>query len=97
MEKVIPLFQYEPLVLIPKSETLDEEEEKGQINGVGPSNIKTTEEEPVDLRKGRDNSQKEVGGMRYVLKQSPEPLKSVPQEVSSQEYGSIIIEIGEQI
>jgi hypothetical protein len=42
--------------LIPKSETLDEEEEKGQINGVGPSNIKTTEEEPVDLRKGRDNS-----------------------------------------
>ncbi len=42
MEKVIPLFQYEPLVLTPKSKTLDEEEEREQIDGVGPSYIKTT-------------------------------------------------------
>jgi hypothetical protein len=29
MGKVIPLFQYEPLVLIQESETLDEEEKRG--------------------------------------------------------------------
>ncbi len=33
MGKVIPLFQYEPLVLIQESETLDEEEKRGQIDG----------------------------------------------------------------
>ncbi len=35
--------------------------------------------------------------MKYVSKQSLEPFELIPQEVSSQEYGSIIIEIGQQI
>jgi hypothetical protein len=35
---------------------------------------RTIKEEPVDLRGGRDNSQKEVGGMKYVLKHSFKPL-----------------------
>jgi hypothetical protein len=33
--------------------------------------------------------------MKYVSKHSLEPLSSIPQEVSSQEYGSITIEIRE--
>jgi hypothetical protein len=36
MEKVIPLVQYEPLVLTLKSETLNEEKERGQIDGARP-------------------------------------------------------------
>ncbi len=36
MEKVIPSFQYEPLVFISKPETSDEEENKGNTDGVGP-------------------------------------------------------------
>ncbi len=43
MENVIPLFQYEPLVLILESETSDEEEERGQIDGAGPSQKKTNQ------------------------------------------------------
>jgi hypothetical protein len=56
MEKVIPLFQYEPLVLTPKPKTSNEEEERRQINGVGPSKTRTVEEELADLRGGRDSS-----------------------------------------
>jgi hypothetical protein len=41
MEKVIPSFQCEPFVLIPKPKTLDEQEERGNTDGVGPSNIRT--------------------------------------------------------
>jgi hypothetical protein len=41
MEKVIPSFQYEHVVLTPKPETLDKEVERGHTNGVGPSRIKT--------------------------------------------------------
>ncbi len=43
MENVIPLFQYEPLVLTLESETSDEEEERGQIDGAGPSQKKTNQ------------------------------------------------------
>jgi hypothetical protein len=68
MEKVTPSFQYEPLVLTPKQETLDEEEKKGHTNGVRPSRIRTEEEEPTYLRGGRDSSHKEVGDMKYALK-----------------------------
>jgi len=37
MEKVIPSFQYEPLVFTPKPKSLNEEEKRGNIDGVGPS------------------------------------------------------------
>ncbi len=40
MEKVMPSFEYEPLVLSPKQEISNEEEDKGDTNGVGPSNIR---------------------------------------------------------
>jgi hypothetical protein len=70
MEKVIPFFQYEALVFTPKSKTSDEEEERGQIDGVGPSKTRTIKEEPVDLKGGRDSSQKEARGMKNVLKQN---------------------------
>jgi hypothetical protein len=56
MEKVIPFFHYEPLILIFKSETWDEEEERGQIDDVRPSEIRTIEEELVDPSGGRDSS-----------------------------------------
>jgi len=95
MEKVIPFFQYEPLILIPKSKTSNEEEERGQTNGVGPSKTRTIKEEPIDLKRGRDSSQKEVGGMKNVSKHSLKPLKSIPHEFSSQEYVFATTEIGE--
>jgi hypothetical protein len=56
MEKVIPLFKYEPMVLIPELKTSNEEKERGKTNGAGPSKIRTTEEEPTYLKGGRDNS-----------------------------------------
>ncbi len=97
MEKVIPLFQYEPLVLTPKPKTSNEEEERRQINGVGPSKTRTVEEELADLRGGRDSSQKKVGGMKNVLEQTLELIEFVPHEVSSQEYGSAATKIRDQI
>jgi hypothetical protein len=68
MEKVIPFFQHEPLILIPKSKTSNEEEERGQTDGVRPSKTRTIKVEPIDLKRGRDSSQKEVGGMKNVSK-----------------------------
>jgi hypothetical protein len=40
MEKVMPSFEYEPLILFLERETLDEEEDKRDTYGVGPSNIR---------------------------------------------------------
>jgi hypothetical protein len=45
MEKVIPSFQCEPLVLSPKLETSYEEKDKGNTNGVRPSSARTKEDE----------------------------------------------------
>jgi hypothetical protein len=53
MEKVMPTFEYEPLVFSPKLETLDEEEDRNNTNGARPSSTKTTEEELGDFRKKR--------------------------------------------
>jgi hypothetical protein len=94
MEKVIPFFQYEPLVLTLESKTLDEEEERGQTNGVGPSKTRTIKEEPVDLKGGRDSSQKEAKGMKNVSKQILKPLEYIPREFNSQEYVFATTEIG---
>ncbi len=60
MEKVILLFQYQLLVLTPKLETSNEEKKKEQIDGAKPTEIKTTKQEPIDLKGGRDNSRKET-------------------------------------
>ncbi len=43
MEKVMPLFEYEPLVLSLDSETSDEEEDIGNTNGAWPSSKKMVE------------------------------------------------------
>jgi hypothetical protein len=43
MEKVTLVFEYEPLVLFPKPEMSDEEEDKGDINGARPLGIKVVE------------------------------------------------------
>jgi len=40
MEKVMPSFEYEPLVLFLELEILDEEENKKDTNGAGPSGTK---------------------------------------------------------
>jgi hypothetical protein len=47
---------------------------KGQINGVGPLKAITTKEEPINLKRGKESSQKEANGMTYVLEQTLEPL-----------------------
>jgi len=33
MEKVMPTFEYEPLILSPKPKTLDEEEDRRNVDG----------------------------------------------------------------
>jgi hypothetical protein len=58
MEKFMSSFEYEPLVLYPELETLDEEEKKGDIDGVGPSSIRVPKE-PRDLRGGKDSPERE--------------------------------------
>lgn len=79
MEKVIPLFQYELIVLTQEPETLDEEKKKGHIDDVKPLEIRTTKQELTNLKGGTDSSQKETGGMKYVSKHNLEPLEFVPQ------------------
>jgi hypothetical protein len=44
MEKVMPPFEYEPLVLFLELETSDEEEDIGDTNGACSSATKVTEE-----------------------------------------------------
>jgi hypothetical protein len=43
METVMPLFEYGPLALSPELEISDEEENKGDTNGVGPLSTKVLE------------------------------------------------------
>ncbi len=52
-------FEYEPLFLSPKLKTLDEETDKGDIGGVGPSCIKVAEQ-PGNLIGGKDSLEREV-------------------------------------
>ncbi len=73
-KKVIPSFQYEPLVFTPKLTTSYEEKNRGNTNGARPSKIRTKQEEPTYLKGGRDSSHMEVGGMKYALEQILEPL-----------------------
>ncbi len=68
MEKVIPSFQYEPLVLTLEPESSNEEEERGHTDGARPSRTRIEEEEPADLKGGKDSLQREVSGMKYASK-----------------------------
>ncbi len=77
MEKVIPSFQYEPLVLTPKLKTSYEEENKGNTNGARPSNTRIKKEELVDFRGGRDISQREDRGMTCASKETLKPIEFI--------------------
>jgi len=55
MEMVIPSFQYEPIIFTLKPETSDEEEEKGNIDGVRPSSIKAEKDELANFKGGKDS------------------------------------------
>jgi hypothetical protein len=56
MEKVIPSFLYEPLVLTLERETSYEEEKGGNSDGAGPLETRTKEEKPTNLRGGKVSS-----------------------------------------
>jgi hypothetical protein len=56
------------LVISLELETLDEEEDKGNTHGAGPSSTWTKEEEPRDFRGRKDSPQKEASGMTCALK-----------------------------
>ncbi len=55
----MPLFEYEPLILFPKLETLNEEKDKGDTNGARPSSTKVVEW-PRDLKGGKDSPEREA-------------------------------------
>jgi hypothetical protein len=50
--------------LSPKSETLYEEENRGDIDGVGPSCTRVVEE-PGNLRRGKDSPEREAA--KHIL------------------------------
>jgi hypothetical protein len=94
MERVMPSFEYEPLVLFPKLMTLGEEKDRGNIDGVGPSCTKTTKE-LGDLKGGKDSPKRKVVGKTNTSKETLEQIKSILQEVSFQEYAYVATKIGE--
>ncbi len=51
MENVMPPFEYKPLVLFIKLEISNEEENKGDIDGVGPLGTRIAKEERIALRR----------------------------------------------
>jgi len=66
MEKFMPSFEYEPLVLFLKPKTSNEEKYIGNINGVGPSSTKIIKEKLEDFRRGKNNLKREVIGKTNV-------------------------------
>jgi hypothetical protein len=68
MEKVIPSFQYEPLIFTLEPKTSNGEEKRWNIDGARPSSTRTKEEELTNLKGRKDSPQKEVGGMTYASK-----------------------------
>ncbi len=86
----MPSFEYEPLVLFLELEISDEEENRKDTNGAGPSGTKVVKQ-LGDLRGGKDNLENKA------TKQTLEQVKFILQEVNSQEYASTTTKIGEQI
>jgi hypothetical protein len=66
MEKVMPTFEYDPLVLYLEPKTLDEEEDKGDTSGVGPLDTRTTKEEPGDLKGRKERFNREAIGKTCI-------------------------------
>ncbi len=97
MEKVMPSFEYEPLIIFPKPKTSNEEEDKGNTDGAGPSSTKTTKQELGNLKGRKDSPKREVIGKTYTLKQTLKQVEFVLQEVGSHEYAFASTKIGEQI
>jgi len=58
MEKVMPSFEYEPLILSPKPKISNEEENKGDTYGARPLGTGLLEE-LGGLRGGKDSLEKE--------------------------------------
>jgi hypothetical protein len=54
------------LIIFPKLKTSYEEENKGNIDGVGPLGTRTSKEELGDLRGGKDSLKREVGCETYA-------------------------------
>jgi hypothetical protein len=59
MEKVMPLVEYEPLVLFPKPKISDEEEDRRDMDGVRPLGTRIIEE-PRNFRGGKDSHEREA-------------------------------------
>jgi hypothetical protein len=59
MEKIMPSFEYEPLLMSLELETLDEEEDRRDTYGPGPLGTRV-EEKPRDLRGGKDSLKREA-------------------------------------
>ncbi len=74
MEKVMPSFEYEPLVLFPRPETSNEEENKGDTYGEGPLGTRFLKE-PRYRRGGKDSLEKEDA--EQTLKQEKHVLQEV--------------------
>ncbi len=81
----MPSFEYEPLVIFPKPETLNEEEDRRDIDGARLSNTKGIER-LGDLKGGKDNLQREV------LQQTLQQVEFVLKEVSSREYAFVALQ-----
>jgi hypothetical protein len=66
MEKVIPTFECEPLVFSLEPKTSYEEEDKGDTSSVGPLGTRTTNEEPRDLKGGKESLNREAIGKTCI-------------------------------
>jgi len=76
MEKIMPSFEYESLILFLELKTSDEEEDKGDTDGVGTPNTRVVEE-LGNLRGGKDSPK------RKAIKQTLEQVESILQKISS--------------
>ncbi len=82
------LYEYEPLVLFLEPKTSNEEKDRRDIDGVGPSCTKVVEQ-PRDLRRRKNSLEREA--TEQTLKQ----VEFVLQKVSFQKYASITTKVGE--
>jgi hypothetical protein len=95
MEKIMPTFECEPLVLFLKPETLDEEKDRRDTNGVGPSTTRTLEEERGNFRGGKESFNMKAIGKTYASKHILEPIEFVVHDVSFQKYAYATTKMGE--
>jgi hypothetical protein len=66
MEKFMPSFEYELLLLSLEPKTSYEEKDRENTDGVRPLGTKTTKEELRDFRGGRDSPKREVTSKRFT-------------------------------